>query len=214
MEAIVLQLMEKQRLARQSVSVSADALVPVTVSANTGNSNGCNPGIVNVSLNGGGSSGAGGCGGVPTGRLSTSSSSSSSMQQMPSLSSNGSPAVQVSIANGVCAGTGGAFPSPVGGSCEVTSDNLQQHPGQHNRVATTVNLTAGTGGSAPERPFVLNLSQFQTAGGLIILNGKPAATAAAVACQSSLASSQSAAARHHTNHSSALTTVQNIRLVK
>jgi len=85
----------------------------------------------------------------------------------------------------------------------VTSDSIQQHP-QQNRV---VNLTAGSGNSAPERPFVLNLSQFQTAGGLIILNGKPAA--ASVACQSSLASSQSA--RHHNSHSSAMTTVQNVR---
>lgn len=205
--------MEKQRLARQSVSVSADALVPVTVTANNASSNPCNPGIVNVSLNGGGSAGASGCVGVPTGRLSSSSSSSSSLQQMPNLPSNGSPAVAASVANGVCA-TSGAFPSPVGGSCEVTSDSLHQHP-QHNRVATTVNLTAGTGSSAPERPFVLNLSQFQTAGGLIILNGKPASAAAAatVACQSSLTSTQGAAAvaRHHNNHSSVLTTVPNMR---
>ncbi|CAL8140636.1 unnamed protein product [Orchesella dallaii] len=196
-EAIVIQLMEKQRLARQSVSISGDTLVSVSKTPNNANSSPLNQAVLNVNSSGASISGSG-CGGVPAGRLSSSSSSSSSLQHLPNLPTTG-PSVTMTASVASSMGTNSlTFPSSVPEGCDVTVDNLH-----HNRLASTVNMTATSGSSVPERPFVLNLSQFQTAGGLIILNGKP--TTASVTCHSSLASTQPVAARNQTNDPPPLT---------
>ena len=77
----------------------------------------------------------------------------------------------------------------------------QQHT-NHHRVTLHTGNNGGTVGGH-ERPFLLNLAHFQSAGGLIILNGKPAATA--------LASAVTKANSQHLHHSTTFAALHNTK---
>ncbi|XP_035709365.1 calmodulin-binding transcription activator 2 isoform X2 [Folsomia candida] len=194
-EAIVMQLMEKQRLARQAIC-SGDTLTASGPNSNSSSSNHV------VSSN----SSVVGTTGSTTTRLSSSSSTSSLVQL-----TNGGPSIVATVTTNQ--------PHNQGQVGHPATNSIKTEPGHQihqttngtTRLATAVMTTAGSSNGhhhgSQDRPFLLNLSQFQTTGGLIILNGKPTVTTTS---GGGVGVTQNHSASVQATHHSALAAVQNL----
>jgi hypothetical protein len=192
-EAIVISLLEKQRLARQSVT-SGDTLT--LASGPSSNSSSSNQMV--TSCGGGGTSGS-----TTTARLSSSSSTSSLIQM-----TNNGPSI-------------GATVTTAPQQTHAPQIKTEAHQSQHQQTQligmnggarmTAAVMTTNNGphhSTQADRPFVFNLSQFQSSGGLIILNGKPTVTTPGAGVG---VTQQNHTASVQTTHHSALAAVQNLK---
>lgn len=191
-----MQLMEKQRLARQAIC-SGDTLTASGPNSNSSSSNHV------VSSN----SSVVGTTGSTTTRLSSSSSTSSLVQL-----TNGGPSIVATVTTNQ--------PHNQGQVGHPATNSIKTEPGHQihqttngtTRLATAVMTTAGSSNGhhhgSQDRPFLLNLSQFQTTGGLIILNGKPTVTTTS---GGGVGVTQNHSASVQATHHSALAAVQNLK---
>jgi len=170
----VQQLMEKQRIARQSVLVEMSS-APMTLTVSTACEGGRGtfvPAILDSSSNS-----------IPTPSSTPSPGAPQNLSEqslqlgtlMGRLNSSGSSTASSDSSQGQFQSSPNALTVQIPNHSSVPLTAVGAGPEQQQRL-TLHSLSGGPQQPNGERqqPFLLNLSQFQSAGGLIILNGKPA----------------------------------------